>query len=117
MPNKWAKVKAAILQQGYQKLLRPTVALHKTAYPKTQLELERLGVHFDFTGTVEEDGKKLHRFQVQVNAGNKIPSPWKQWQELYKDGTHGIVATIKVPDNGTKEDVEAALNAIDEDVD
>ncbi|KAA6406458.1 MAG: hypothetical protein FRX48_09729 [Lasallia pustulata] len=98
MPNKWAKVKAAILQRGYQKLLRPTVVLHKTAYPKTQPELERLGVRFDFAGTVEEDGKKLHRFQVQ-------------------DGTHGIVATIKVPDNGTKEDVEAALNAVDEDVD
>lgn len=105
------------MQQGYQKLIRPTVALHKTAYPKTQSEMEKLGVRFDFAGTVEEGGKKFHRFQVQVNAGNKIPSSWKQWRESHKGGTHGIVATVKVPDNGTKEDVEAALDAVDEDVD
>ena len=88
-----------------------------TAYPKTQPDLERLGVHFDFAGTIEEDGKKFHRFQVQVNAGNKIPSSWKKWRETHPKGTHGIVVTIKVPDNGTKEDVEAALDAVDEEVD
>lgn len=28
-------------------------------------------MRFDFAGTIEENGKKLHRFQVQVNAGDK----------------------------------------------
>lgn len=116
MPNKWNKVKAFVLRGGYKKLIRPTVSLHGTAFPKSSSELEKLGVRFDFAGTVEEDGKRFHRFQVQVNAGNKIPTSWKQWREKHEKGTHGIVATIKVPDGGTKEDVEAALAAVDDEI-
>jgi hypothetical protein len=76
-----------------------------------------LGVRFDSAGTIEEGGRKFHRFQVQVNAGNKIPSSWKQWRQNHEKGTHGIVATIKVPDGGTRDDVQAALDAVDDDID
>ncbi|KAI1908613.1 hypothetical protein LOZ12_004492 [Ophidiomyces ophidiicola] len=112
MPNKWNKVKDFVMKGGYKKLLRPTVSLHHTAYPKTAQDQEKLGVRFDFAGTEEEAGKKFHRFQVQVNAGNKIPKSWKVWREK-NGGTHAIIATIKVPDEGTKEDVKAALDAVD----
>jgi hypothetical protein len=81
MPNKWEKVKAFVMRDGYKKLLKPTVPLHGTAFPKTQSDLETLGVRFDFAGTVTEEGTKYHRFQVQVNAGSKIPSSWKKWRE------------------------------------
>ncbi|KKK23234.1 hypothetical protein P175DRAFT_0472969 [Aspergillus ochraceoroseus IBT 24754] len=117
MPNKWKKVKDILLQDGYKKLIRPTVPVHKTAFPKTTPELEKLGVRFDYAGTIEEDEKKFHRFQVQVNSGNKIPTSWKQWRQKHKEGTHGNVATIKVPDGGTKEDVQAALDAVDKEID
>ncbi|GLA67397.1 hypothetical protein AtubIFM54640_010715 [Aspergillus tubingensis] len=104
MPNKWKKVKDILLQDGYKKLIRPTVPVHKTAFPKTTPELEKLGVRFDYAGTIEEDEKKFHRFQVQ-------------WRQKHKEGTHGNVATIKVPDGGTKEDVQAALDAVDKEID
>lgn len=76
MPNKWNKIKDAVLKHanGYKKLVRPSVTLHKTAFPKTAADLESLGVRFDFVGTIEENRKKFHRFQVQVNSGNKIPT-------------------------------------------
>jgi hypothetical protein len=119
MPSKWNKVKDAVLKHanGYKKLVRPSVALHKTAFPKTAADLESLGVRFDFAGTTEENGKKFHKFQVQVNAGNKIPTSWKQWRQKHEKGTHGIVATVKIPDGGTKEDVQAALDAVDSEID
>ena len=117
MPNKWNKVKAFILQSGYKKLVRPSVALHKTAFPKTASEFESVGIRFDFAGSIEEEGKKYHRFQVQVNSGNKIPTSWKQWRQKHERGTHGIVATVKIPDGGTKEDVQAALDAVDNEID
>lgn len=84
--------------------MRPSIALRKTAFPRTAAELENLGVRFDFEDTTEENGKKFHRFQVQVNAGNKIPTSWKQWRQKNEKGTYRIVATVKVPDDGTKED-------------
>lgn len=31
--------------------------------------------------------------------------------------THGVVATVKIPDGGTKEDVQAALDAVDSEID
>ncbi|KAJ5481519.1 hypothetical protein N7475_000331 [Penicillium sp. IBT 31633x] len=108
MPNKWNKIKDAVLKHanGYKKLVRPSVTLHKTAFPKTAADLESLGVRFDFVGTIEENRKKFHRFQVQ-----------KQWRQKHEKGTHGIVITIKIPDGGTKEDVQAALDAVDSEID
>lgn len=119
MPNKQNKVKNAVLKHAnsYKKLVRPSIALRKTAFPRTAAELENLGVRFDFEDTTEENGKKFHRFQVQVNAGNKIPTSWKQWRQKNEKGTYRIVATVKVPDDGTKEDFQAALDAVDSEID
>ncbi|EGE06705.1 hypothetical protein TEQG_05699 [Trichophyton equinum CBS 127.97] len=114
MANKWRKVINFVLQHGYKKLVTPTVSLHGTAFPKTQPDLEKLGVRFDFAGTIERGGKKFHRFQVQVNSGNKIPISWKNWREKHTKGTHAIVTTIEVPDNGTKEEVQEALEAAED---
>ncbi|EKV18925.1 hypothetical protein PDIG_06400 [Penicillium digitatum PHI26] len=102
MPNKWSKIKDAVLTHanGYKKLVRPSVALHKTAFPKTAADLESLGVRFDFAGTIEEDPNFLEAVETKT-----------------RKGTHGIVATVKIPDGGTKEDVQAALDAVDSEID
>ncbi|RMD39563.1 hypothetical protein DV735_g5567, partial [Chaetothyriales sp. CBS 134920] len=117
MPNKWTKVVSAVCKYGWKKLVNPTVDLHKTAFPKSPADLENLGVRFDFAGTILKDGKKYHRFQVQVNAGNKIPKSWKEWRERNPKGTHGIVATVEIPDGGTKDDVQHALNQVNDQID
>ncbi|KAF1823267.1 uncharacterized protein K489DRAFT_191184 [Dissoconium aciculare CBS 342.82] len=118
MPNKWKIVKDFVLQGGYKKLLNPTVGMHLTAFPKTARDLESLGVRFDYAGHVIEDGKKFHRFQVQVNAGDKIPKSWKVWREKHSKGkgTHAIIATIKVPDSGTKDDVAQAFDDVQDEI-
>lgn len=106
------------MKGGYKKLVAPTVRLHDTAFPKTQPELEKLGVRFGFAGTVtKDDGKKYHRYDVQVNAGNKIPTSWKRWRENHPKGTHDVVATVEVADGGCKDDVQAALDEIDDEID
>lgn len=119
MSKKWRKVVQAIISSGgWKKLVRPTVALHGTAFPKSQAELERIGVRFDFAGTIQKaDGSKWHRFQAQVNAGNKIPTSWKQWRERHRRGTHSNIATIEVPDDGSKDDVLRALEQVESLVD
>ena len=58
MGKKWRIVTAFVLDKGWLKLVNPTVPLHGTAFPKTKPDLEKLGVRFDFVGTVEEGGKK-----------------------------------------------------------
>lgn len=105
------------MKDGWKKLVRPTVALHKTAFPKTSKDNEKLGVRFDFAGTIEESGNMFHRFQVQVCAGNKIPTSWKEWRQRHEKSTHGIVATIQIPDQGDKDDVEKAFDAVEDSID
>jgi len=111
MSRKWRTVVDFVMgnSNGWKKLLNPTCEVHQTAFPKTNKDLEKLGIRFDFAGTIEEGGRKYHRFQAQVNDGQKIPSGWKKWREDHEKGTHAIVATVVVPDSGTKEEVEDAL--------
>lgn len=116
MGNKWRTVKGFVLKDGWKKLVKPSVSIHKTAFPKTQSDLEKLGVRFDFAGTIEEGGKKFHRFQVQVNAGNKIPTSWKDWRQRHAKGTHAIVTTLKIPDGGSKDEVEKAFDSVEADI-
>lgn len=109
MGNKWREVKRFVLQYGWQKLIRPTVSIHKTAFPKTQSDLEKLGLRFDYAGTIEENGKKYHRFQVQVNAGGKIPMSWKDWRQRYAIGTDAIVTTLE-------DEVKEAFQSVEADI-
>ncbi|KAB8349795.1 hypothetical protein FH972_023808 [Carpinus fangiana] len=119
MSKKWTTVTNFVVDksQGWKKLTRPTVSLHKTAFPQTSKDQQNLGIRFDFAGTVEKDGKKFHKFQAQVNAGDKIPTSWKTWRQSHSKGTHGIVATIEVPDGGTAEDVRASFDDVKDDID
>lgn len=39
------------------------------------------------------------------------------WRQKHVKGTHGIVATVKRPDGGTKEDVQQARDAVDGEID
>lgn len=98
---------------GWEKLAKVTVPLHGTAFPKSSADNEKFGVRFDFAGTVERENKIFNRFQVQVNAG-KIPTPWKEWRERNGKGTHGIVATVEVPQDATKDEVQEALEGYEE---
>lgn len=105
-------------ERGKKKLAKPTVTLHGTAFPKTHADCEKLGVRFDFAGTIEKaKGEKWHRFQAQVNAGSKIPSTWKEWREKHKGVTHANVATIEVADGASEDEVRAALEKVEDEID
>jgi len=45
---------------------------------------------------------------MQPNAGNDIPSTIKNWRDA-NGGTHAGMANVLAKKDGTKEDVEAAL--------
>jgi hypothetical protein len=71
-------------------------------------------VCFDFAGTIEENGNKSRRFQVQGSGECRYQNSGflKQWRQKHEKGTHAIVANVQVPVGGTKEDVLAALDAV-----
>lgn len=68
-----------------------------------------MGILFDFAGTFERSGKNYHRFQVQANAGGKIPMSWKDWRQRYAIGTDAIVTTLE-------DEVKEALNSGEADI-
>jgi hypothetical protein len=47
----------------WKKLVDPTIGRGKTAWPKSQAELERIGVRFDYDGEVTEDSVVCHKYQ------------------------------------------------------
>ena len=109
----WGSVVDTVVGAGsniWQRLAKPTAGRGKTQWPKKQSEQEKHGVRFDYDGEVIEGGQKYHRWQVQPNAG-KIPSSWKEWREK-NGGTHAVIGTVKVKDDATKEEVQEALNTI-----
>lgn len=110
----WKTVVDGVVGGGsnvWKKLGKPTVSRGKTQWPKTASDLERQGVRFDYDGEITEDGQKYHKWQVQPNAG-KIPSSWREWRDK-NGGTHAVIGTVKVKDNATKDEVEEALNNLD----
>ncbi|KAK4570046.1 hypothetical protein LTR86_003016 [Recurvomyces mirabilis] len=50
----------------------------KTAFPSGQQLQKQLGVRYDYDGEVQKDGVEFHKFNVQPNAGNDIPSSVKR---------------------------------------
>jgi hypothetical protein len=93
---------------AWKKLATPTVSRGKTAWPKSQPELERYGVRFDYDGEVEHDGQKFHKYQLQPNAG-KIPASIEDWRNK-NGGTHGVMTSIMVRQDATKEEVAQAVD-------
>lgn len=85
-----------------KKFFNPTADRGKTVWPKTQADLLRYGVRWDYDGIVKkDDGKEYHKYQLQPNAG-KIPSTIKVWREN-NGGTHAVMATMYI-EKGTDPD-------------
>lgn len=53
-------------------------------------------------------GVDCHKYNLQPNAGNEMPSSIKRWREK-NGGTHAVMASVHVRKDGSKEDVEQAL--------
>lgn len=54
-----------------------------------------MGIRSDFAGTYERSGKNYHRFQIQANAGGKIPMPpRKDLRQRHAIGTHAVITTL-----------------------
>ncbi|KAF7506026.1 hypothetical protein GJ744_012273 [Endocarpon pusillum] len=88
-----------------KKLTRVSVGRYKTAIPKAPKDLEKYGLRADYDGKIPApDGTMYHKFQVQPNAGDKIPKTIKAWREK-NGGTHAVLGTFYVKDQGTEEDV------------
>jgi hypothetical protein len=108
-----AVLSSAIEGTTWQKLSSPTASRGKTAFPKKPADQQRLGVRFDYDGVIEKDGTEYHKYQMQANAGDDIPSSIKNWRNA-NGGTHAIMSDVYVKKDGTKEDVEEGLkDAID----
>ncbi|EJT97071.1 hypothetical protein DACRYDRAFT_25209 [Dacryopinax primogenitus] len=101
---------------GWKKFINPTVTRGSTAWPRDSGEQEKHGVRYDYDGEQEIDGTVYHKFQMQANAGNKIPSTIKKWRSKADRGTHVVMADVFVPRGGGKDDVEAALKKAHEGV-
>ena len=110
-----AAVANAISSSRWKKFTNPTVLRGKTTYPKTEADKEKIGVRWDYDGEVKKsDGLTYHKFQMQPNAGTKIPSSIKQWREK-NGGTHAVMANVYVKKDGTEEDAQTSLeNAINQ---
>lgn len=87
-----------------KKFFNPTADRGKTVWPKSQADLLRYGVRWDYDGVItREDGKEYHKYQLQPNAG-KIPSTIKEWRDR-NGGTHAVMATMYI-ERGTDPDDE-----------
>lgn len=99
---------SALLEgNAWTKLTAPKVGRGKTAFPSSSRQQQQVGMRWDYDGEVTKDGTVYHKYQVQPNAG-KIPPTIQQWRES-NGGTHAVMTTIFVKKDGTKEDVEQAL--------
>lgn len=107
---------AVVAGHGWKKFVNPTVTRGSTAWPRDSGEQEKHGVRYDYDGEQEIDGTVYHKFQMQANAGNKIPSTVKNWRSKADRGTHDVMADVFVLKGGDKDDVEAALNKAHEGV-
>ena len=50
-----------------------------------------------------------YKYQMQANAGDKIPSIIKNWRGKAEGGTHAVMADVLIPKGGEKNDVKEAL--------
>ena len=92
----------------WTKLVNPTVGHGKTAWPTSPAEQVRVGVRFDYAGEVTINGVVHHKYECQPNAG-KVPSSIKNWRDA-NGGTHSVMASILIKKDGTKEEVQEAVD-------
>lgn len=102
---------AYILEDNrWKKLAVCTVKRGKTALPLVEKDLKNYGVRLDYDGFITKDGIQYHKCQIQPNAGDDIPFPIKNW--MSKNGnTHSVITNVFVKTGGTREDVQASLEA------
>ncbi len=93
---------------GWRKLANPTVARGKTVFPQKPIDQQRYGVRFDYDGVVTKDGNRYHKYQIQPNSGDGIPSTIKSWKNAH-GGTHSVMTNVFVKKDGTKTDVRESL--------
>lgn len=112
----WGNVsKKAVEGNNHTKFTTPKVSRGKTAFPSGSQAQSQLGVRYDYDGIVTRNGVECHKFNVQPNAGQDVPSAFKRWREA-NGGTHAVMATMYVKKDGTKQDVEQALEEAHKDV-
>ncbi|KAI0072590.1 hypothetical protein K474DRAFT_1726713 [Panus rudis PR-1116 ss-1] len=96
---------------AWKKFVNPSVNRGKTVWPQKSVDQQRFGIRFDYDKVVKKPGDdttEYHLFKMQPNSGDGIPSSIKQYRNKY--GTDAVMAQVWVKKDGTKEDVEAALN-------
>jgi len=98
----------------WKKFVKPTVSRGKTVWPKTQKELEKHGIRWDYDGEVTVEGVVYHKYQCQPNAG-KIPTSIKNWREA-NGGTHAVMGTMLVKKDGAADDVKASMDGLIDDI-
>ncbi|EME42125.1 hypothetical protein DOTSEDRAFT_73030 [Dothistroma septosporum NZE10] len=105
----------AVEGSNHAKFTNPKVSRGKSVWPSGPSAQARNGVRYDYDGVVVKDGVEYHKYNMQPNAGNDIPSAIKNWRAK-NGGTHAVMTTVLVKKDGTKEDVEEALDAAHKDV-
>ncbi|KAF9493684.1 hypothetical protein BDN71DRAFT_1067110 [Pleurotus eryngii] len=85
---------------SWKKFVNPTVTRGSTAWPRESHEQEKYGVRYDYDGEQEIGGTMYHKFQMQANARNKIPSTVRNWRSKAEHGTHDVMANVFVPVDG-----------------
>jgi len=103
-------IASAIEGNTWKKLANPSASRGKTAYPKKPADQQRLGVRLDYDGVITIGGTEYHKYQMQPNAGDDIPTTIKNWRDA-NGGTHAVMADVYVKKDGSKQDVENGLKA------
>ncbi|KAL9016589.1 MAG: hypothetical protein Q9185_006059 [Variospora sp. 1 TL-2023] len=101
---------------GWKKLSNVVVNPGRTSWPSSPRLQESVGVRFDFKREeqVQEADNTVttyNTFNVQANAGNKVPDSVKNWAKK-NGGTHAVMATARVKKGGTVDDVKAAFKEV-----
>ena len=102
--------KAHILENNrWKKLINPTVKRGKTALPLRSVDQEEIGIRLDYDGEITLDGANFHKYEMQPNAGSKLPKTIKDWMNKNK-GTHSVMANVFIKkDSSSKEEVMSAV--------
>lgn len=73
--------------------------MRRETFPKGQSDLEKMGIRFNFAGTIERSGKNYC----------KIPISWKDWRQRYAIGFDAIVTTLE-------DEVKEAFQSVEADI-
>lgn len=101
------RIKDAVVQAAWKKLVDPKVERGRTAWPKSQADLLKYGIRLDYDGVVTKDGREYHKYQCQPNAG-KVDSSIRDWRDK-NGGTHAVITSFLIKKKGSAKDVDDAV--------